>query len=75
MCIRDRLNTTDDELQAVGLDSQKISAQNVFNTISSRATILELTKLANAEYNVQLLNNPDDVSRYLLESSLSLIHI
>jgi hypothetical protein len=66
------LNTTDDEIQAVGLDSQKISAQNVFNTISSRATILELTKLANAEYNVQLLNNPDDVSRYLLESSRAL---
>ncbi|MBK8366191.1 MAG: hypothetical protein IPL10_01925 [Bacteroidetes bacterium] len=69
---QEELNTTDDELQAVGLDSQKISAQNVFNTISSRATILELTKLANAEYNVQLLNNPDDVSRYLLESSRAL---
>ncbi len=69
---QEELNTTDDEIQAVGLDSQKISAQNVFNTISSRATILELTKLANAEYNVQLLNNPDDVSRYLLESSRAL---
>jgi len=69
---QEELNTTDDEIQAVGLDSQKISAQNVFNTISSRATILELTKLSNAEYNVQLLNNPDDVSRYLLESSRAL---
>ncbi len=69
---QEELNTTDDEIQAVGLDSQKISAQNVFNTISSRATILGLTKLANAEYNVQLLNNPDDVSRYLLESSRAL---
>jgi hypothetical protein len=69
---QEELNTTDDEIQPVGLDSQKISAQNVFNTISSRATILELTKLANAEYNVQLLNNPDDVSRYLLESSRAL---
>lgn len=69
---QEELNTTDDEIQTVGVDSQKISAQNVFNTISSRATILELTKLANAEYNVQLLNNPDDVSRYLLESSRAL---
>ena len=69
---QEELNTTDDEIQAVAVDSQKISAQNVFNTISSRATILELTKLANAEYNVQLLNNPDDVSRYLLESSRAL---
>ncbi|MBK6986663.1 MAG: hypothetical protein IPH32_18860 [Bacteroidetes bacterium] len=69
---QEEIDTTDDEIQTVGLDSQKISAQNVFNTISSRATILELTKLANAEYNVQLLNNPDDVSRYLLESSRAL---
>jgi hypothetical protein len=69
---QEELNTTDDEIQTVGLDSQKISAQNVFNTISSRANILELTKLSNAEYNVQLLNNPDDVSRYLLESSRAL---
>jgi hypothetical protein len=69
---QEELNTTDDEIQTVGLDSQKISAQNVFNTISSRANILELTKLSNAEYNVQLLNNPNDVSRYLLESSRAL---
>jgi hypothetical protein len=69
---QEELNTTDDEIQTVGLDSQKISAQNVFNTISSRTTILELTKLSNAEYNVQLLNNPNDVSRYLLESSRAL---
>ena len=33
---------------------------------------MELTKLSNAEYNVQLLNNPNDVSRYLLESSRAL---
>ena len=69
---QDELDTTEEETVTVGVDSQKISAQNVFNTISSRATILELTKLANAEYNVQLLNNPDDVSRYLLESSRAL---
>lgn len=69
---QEEIDTADDEIQTVGVDSQKISAQNVFNTISSRATILELTKLANAEYNVQLLNNPDDVSRYLLESSRAL---
>ena len=69
---QDELDTDEEETVTVGVDSQKISAQNVFNTISSRATILELTKLANAEYNVQLLNNPDDVSRYLLESSRAL---
>lgn len=66
------IETTEDETPVVGVDSQKISAQNVFNTISSRTSILELTKQAGAEYNVQLLNNPDDVSRYLLESSRAL---
>ncbi|MES2567480.1 MAG: hypothetical protein V4565_11470 [Bacteroidota bacterium] len=62
-----------DEVETISvLDSQKISAQNVFNTIPSRATILELTKMAGAEYNVQYLNNPDDVSKYSLESSRAL---
>jgi hypothetical protein len=56
----------------MGIDSQKISAQNVFNTISSRSTILELNKLSGAEYNVQYLNNPDDVNKYSLESSQAL---
>ena len=69
---QDDLDTTEEETATVGIDSQKISAQNVFNTISSRTSILELTKQANAEYNVQLLNNPNDVSRYLLESSRAL---
>ncbi|MBC7696205.1 MAG: hypothetical protein H7141_12240 [Burkholderiales bacterium] len=61
----------EDEI-TTGLDSQKISAQNVFNTIPSRATILELVKGANTEYNVAYLNNPDDVSKYSLESSRAL---
>jgi len=69
---QEEIDTTEEETPVVGLDSQKISAQNVFNTISSRTSILELTKQAGAEYNVQLLNNPDDVSRYLLESSRAL---
>lgn len=54
------------------VDSGRISAQNVFNTISSRSTIIELTKQANAEYNVQFLNNPDAASKYSLESSQAL---
>ena len=60
------------DTEVAGVDSQKISAQNVFNTIPSRATILELTQKANSEYNVQYLNNPDDVSKYALESSRAL---
>ncbi len=62
----------DNDTTVMGIDSQKISAQNVFNTISTRSTILELTKLSGAEYNVQHLNNPDDVNKYSLESSQAL---
>ena len=62
----------DNDTTVMGIDSQKISAQNVFNTISTRSTILELTKLSGAEYNVQYLNNPDDVNKYSLESSQAL---
>ena len=62
----------DNDTTFMGIDSQKISAQNVFNTISTRSTILELTKLSGAEYNVQHLNNPDDVNKYSLESSQAL---
>jgi hypothetical protein len=62
----------DNDTTFMGIDSQKISAQNVFNTISTRSTILELTKLSGAEYNVQYLNNPDDVNKYSLESSQAL---
>jgi hypothetical protein len=68
---QDEIDDSDDSV-FVGLDSQKISAQNVFNTISSRYTILELKTQAGAEYNSQFLNNPDDVNKYSLESSQAL---
>jgi hypothetical protein len=64
--------TEEDSSPVVGIDSQKISAQNVFNTIPSRATILELTRQAGSEYNVAYLNSPDDVSKYAIESSRAL---
>jgi hypothetical protein len=69
---QDEVDDSGDDSMIVGLDSQKISAQNVFNTISSRSTILDLTKKANAEYNVQFLNSPDGVNKYSLESSRAL---
>ena len=68
----DELDSIDDKMQISGIDSQKISAQNVFNTISSRSTIIEVAKLSGAEYNVQFLNNPDVVNNYSLESSQAL---
>lgn len=66
------VDDSDDNSNSTGVDSQKISAQNVFNTISSRSTILDLTRQAKAEYNVQFLNNPSEASKYSLESSQAL---
>lgn len=66
------IDTDNDDTTTVGLDSQKISAQNVFNTISQRATIIALVNQSKAEYNVQFLNNPDEVGKYSLESSQAL---
>lgn len=54
------------------LDSQKISAQNVFNSIPGRKEIIDLTQAAKAEYNAQTLNNPDNAKGYSLESSKAL---
>lgn len=69
---QEEVDASDDGAIVVGLDSQKISAQNVFNTIPSRDVLLDLIKQANTEYNVTYLNNPDDVSKYFLESSRAL---
>lgn len=60
-------NSTD-----VSLDSQKISAQNVFNAIPARAEIITLIQQSQAQYNPEILNNPDNVNQYTLESSKAL---
>jgi len=69
---QEEVDASEEDTASLGVDSQKISAQNVFNTIPSRATILELTKQANSEYNIQHLSNTEDVSKYSLESSRAL---
>lgn len=56
----------------LGVDSLKISAQNVFNAVPSRNTIIELMQKSGAEYNPSHLNIPDDVNKYNVESSKAL---
>ncbi len=60
------------EIVDMGLDSQKISAQNVFNALPARDKIISLTAEAGAEYNPMILNDPSSVNRYSLESSKAL---
>ena len=54
------------------LDSQKISAQNIFNAIPGRTEIINLTQQAQAEYNAMVLSDPENVHKYGLESSKAL---
>lgn len=67
----------DDDLESTesvnaASDSQKVSAQQVFNTIPGRQTILSLVQQSSAEYNFTFLNNPDDLNKYTLESCKAL---
>jgi hypothetical protein len=69
---KDEIDETDDVASETKLDSQKISAQNVFNAIPGRKQIIDLTSKAQAEYNAEVLNNPDNVNTYALESTQAL---
>ena len=63
---------TDDETSGAKLDSQKISAQNVFNALPSRTEIINLTTKTKAEYNATILNDPNNVNKYTIEVSRAL---
>lgn len=63
---------TDDETSGAKLDSQKISAQNVFNALPSRTEIINLTTKTKAEYNAAVLNDPNNVNKYTIEVSRAL---
>lgn len=62
----------DDEPVETGLDSQKISAQNVFNALPARDKVINLVTVSQAEYNPMLLNDPNSVNKYSTESSKAL---
>lgn len=69
---KDNIEVTDDEKIVLALDSQKISAQNVFNSLPGRNEIISLTEKAQAQYNAETLNNPENIKYYTLESSMAL---
>lgn len=62
-----------DEVKSVeSFNSKKTSAQNVFNSLPERSEIIGLTEKAKAEYNAQILNNPENIGNYVIESSMAL---
>ena len=68
----EQLEEVSDEAPKTTLDSQKISAQNVFNALPGRNEIINLTTKAQAEYNAAVLNDPNNVKNYSIESSKAL---
>lgn len=54
------------------LNSKKISAQNVFNSLPGRSEIVGLTEKAKAQYNAEILSNPENIGNYVIESSMAL---
>lgn len=68
----DDSDINDDELLIAKLDSQKISAQNVFNALPNRKDVLDVITSSKAEYDPSYLNNPDNVKKYTTEQAEAL---
>lgn len=54
------------------LDSQKISAQFVFNALPERDRVIALASQSKSEYNPSVLNNPESLNKYSTESAKAL---
>ena len=63
---QDEIEEVNDVISETILDSQKISAQNVFNALPGRNEIINLTAKAQAEYNATVLNDPNNVKNYTM---------
>jgi hypothetical protein len=50
------------------VEQQKISAQNVFNSIPGPAELTRLVDDAGLDYNFELLNNPSDITKYVSDN-------
>ena len=46
------------------IDQQKISAQNVFNSIPGPSELSDLIQLTGLDYDATLLNNPENINKY-----------
>ena len=46
------------------MDQQKISAQNVFNSIPGPSELSDLIQLTGLDYDATLLNNPENINKY-----------
>jgi hypothetical protein len=60
--------TDNSDTTAKVIEKQKISAQNVFNSIPGPSELGRLVEEAGLDYDAGLLNNPDDVNKYLSDN-------
>jgi hypothetical protein len=63
----DENTVTDDESNKKAVTETKLNAQNVFNSVPDRTQILKLIEENKIEYNGDLLNSPNSVSKYNIE--------
>lgn len=63
----DETTVTDDDSNKKAVTETKLNAQNVFNSVPDRTQILKLIEENKIEYNGDLLNNPNSVSKYNVE--------
>jgi len=59
----------EDESTKKAVQETKLNAQNVFNSMPDRTEILKLIEEQKIEYNADLLNDPNNVSKYTVEFS------
>ncbi|MBK9285534.1 MAG: hypothetical protein IPM51_14630 [Sphingobacteriaceae bacterium] len=53
----------------IAVEETKLNAQNVFNTMPDRKEILKLIESHQIDYNADLLNDPNFVDKYTIESA------
>ena len=63
----DDTTVLEDESTKKAVTETKLNAQNVFNTVPDRVKILKLIEENKIEYNGNLLNNPNSITKYSVE--------
>lgn len=73
-CGTDSTETSEntDDSAVIDLNKEVVSAENVFIYIPSPIQTAELIKQAGAKFDVQMLNNPDNASKYTTTASMAL---
>lgn len=64
----ENLAETIEPAQQQALEQQKITAQNIFTSVPGPEELTSLVTATNTDYDVNLLNNPDNLKRYTTDN-------